>query len=99
MPSESAPRDVHVKGDVSGTFIVGDSNTVTNTTSRPEEGRRPSRQQNSAESGGEVFAVENGPMYVTYNRRDGENPANDEPTSDRTRESSEGPESPESPES
>ncbi|WP_457031847.1 hypothetical protein [Kitasatospora sp. P5_F3] len=66
MPTESTPSDIHA-GDVSGTFIVGDNNRVTNTAQRPEQPQSQPRQQNSAEDRAAVFAVEHGTMHVTYN--------------------------------
>lgn len=66
MPTESTPGNIHV-GDVSGTFIVGDDNHVTNTTTpHPEQPQPQPRQQNSAEDRAAVFAVEQGTMHVTY---------------------------------
>ncbi len=64
MRAESTHRDIRV-GDVSGTFIVGNENQVTNTTHHPEQPQP--RQQNSAEDQAAVFAVEHGTMNVTYN--------------------------------
>ncbi|MFE4873428.1 hypothetical protein [Streptomyces sp. NPDC056682] len=66
MHAESAHGDIHA-GDVSGTFIVGDNNRVTNTTRRPEQPEAQPQQQNSAEDQAAVFAVEHGTMHVTYN--------------------------------
>lgn len=66
MPAESTPGDIHT-GDVSGTFIMGDNNHVTNTTHHPEQPQPRPRQQNSAEDQAAVFAVEHGTMHVTYN--------------------------------
>ncbi|MEV7357187.1 hypothetical protein [Kitasatospora sp. NPDC091276] len=66
MPAESTPGTIHA-GDVSGTFIVGDNNHVTNTTHHPEQPQPQPRQQNSAEDQAAVFAVEHGTMHVTYN--------------------------------
>ncbi|MER5640553.1 hypothetical protein ABT095_26845 [Kitasatospora sp. NPDC002227] len=66
MPSDPTPTDIHT-GDVSGTFIVGDNNRVTNTTHHPEEPQPIPRQLNSAEDQAAVFAVEHGTMHVTYN--------------------------------
>ncbi|MDH6130943.1 hypothetical protein P3T37_000310 [Kitasatospora sp. MAA4] len=66
MPTESTPRDIHA-GDVSGTFVVGDNNRVTNTTHGPEQPQP--HQQNSAEDQAAVFAVEHGTMHVTYNAK------------------------------
>ncbi|MFJ7246623.1 hypothetical protein ACIQWA_18510 [Kitasatospora sp. NPDC098652] len=68
MPAESTPDAIRT-GDVSGTFIVGDNNRVTNTTDRPEQPQpdpQP-RQQNSAEDQAVVVALEHGTMHVTYN--------------------------------
>ncbi|CAM5657416.1 hypothetical protein AB0F92_26400 [Kitasatospora aureofaciens] len=65
MPAESTPGDIHTR-DVSGTFIVGDNNHVTNTTDRPEQSQSQPRQQNSAEGQAAVFSVERGTMHVTY---------------------------------
>ncbi|MGW2836708.1 hypothetical protein ACWCWD_02770 [Streptomyces sp. NPDC001493] len=74
MPAESAHGDIHA-GDVSGTFIVGDNNHVTSTTHEPEqqqsqqsqqEAQAQVQQRNSATDRAAVFAVENGPQYVTY---------------------------------
>ena len=62
MPAESTHGDIH-SGDVSGTFVVGDNNRVTNTT-RPSEQPQP---QNSAQDQAAVFAVQDGTMNVTYN--------------------------------
>ncbi|WP_217547689.1 hypothetical protein [Streptomyces sp. GbtcB6] len=64
MPKESAHGDIHT-GDVSGTFVVGDNNRVTNTTRHPE--RPQPQQQISAEDQAAVFAVQDGTMHVTYN--------------------------------
>ncbi|WP_089098647.1 hypothetical protein [Streptomyces hyaluromycini] len=64
MPTESAHGDIQT-GDVSGTFIVGDNNRVTNTTRHPE--RPQPQQQISAEDQAAVFAVGHGTMNVTYN--------------------------------
>ncbi|WP_181807248.1 hypothetical protein [Streptomyces shenzhenensis] len=70
MPPESTHGDVHT-GDVSGTFIVGDDNRVTNTTRPPEQPQPQPQpqpgQQNSAADQAAVFAVEHGTMHVTYN--------------------------------
>ncbi|MFD4507756.1 hypothetical protein [Streptomyces sp. NPDC058457] len=74
MPTESTHGDIHT-GDVSGTFIVGDDNHVTNTTLQPEQTQtqtqtqteRQPRQQSSAEDQAAVFAVQDGTMHVTYN--------------------------------
>ncbi|MCX5423815.1 hypothetical protein [Streptomyces sp. NBC_00078] len=68
MPAESTHGDIHT-GDVSGTVVVGDNNRVTNTTSPPEqpEPDPQPQQQSSAEDQAAVFAVQHGPMYVTYN--------------------------------
>lgn len=66
MPSESTHGDIHT-GDVSGTFVVGDNNRVTNTTRPPEQEQPQPRQQNSAADQAAVFAVEHGTMHVTYN--------------------------------
>jgi hypothetical protein len=66
MPAKSTPGDIHT-GDVSGTFIVGDNNHVTNTTDRPEQSQSQPRQQNTAEDRAAVFAVEHGTLHVTYN--------------------------------
>jgi triosephosphate isomerase len=65
MPAESTHRDIHT-GDVSGAFVVGDNNRVTNTTRHSERRQQP-HQQNSAEDQAAVFAVEHGTMHVTYN--------------------------------
>ncbi|WP_406440807.1 hypothetical protein OHB00_35015 [Streptomyces sp. NBC_00631] len=65
MPAESTHGDIHT-GDVSGTFVVGDNNRVTNTTRRPEQEQSQPRQQNSAADQAAVFAVEHGTMHVTY---------------------------------
>ncbi|MYT27561.1 MULTISPECIES: hypothetical protein [unclassified Streptomyces] len=62
MPAESTHGDIHT-GDVSGIFVVGDNNRVTNTKRPPEQ----PQQQNSAEDQAAVFAVEHGTMHVTYN--------------------------------
>ncbi len=64
MPAESTHGDIHA-GDVSGTFIVGDNNRVTNTAHDPEQPQP--HQQNSAEDQAAVFGVEHGTMHVTYN--------------------------------
>ncbi|PYC88021.1 hypothetical protein C7C46_01750 [Streptomyces tateyamensis] len=64
MPADPTPDTIHT-GDVSGTFIVGDNNSVTTTTHRPEQPQP--RQQNSAQDQAAVFAVEHGTMHVTYN--------------------------------
>lgn len=69
MPAESTHGDIHA-GDVSGTFIVGDNNRVTNATRRPEQPQP--HQQNSAEDQAAVFAVEHGTMHVTYNAAEAE---------------------------
>lgn len=74
MPEESTHGDIHVQ-DVTGTFIVGDNNRVTNTTLSPEQSHPQPQpqpqpqphQQNSAEGQAAVFAVEHGTMHVTYN--------------------------------
>lgn len=70
MPAEPTPRDIHA-GDVSGTFIVGDNNRVTNTARGPEQPPRLPQpqpyQQNSAQDQAAVFAVEHGTMHVAYN--------------------------------
>ncbi|MFJ4186258.1 hypothetical protein [Kitasatospora sp. NPDC089509] len=70
MPAEPTPNGIHA-GDVSGTFIVGDNNHVTNTTDQPEQPQpqpqSPPRQQNTAEDRAAVFAVEHGTLHVTYN--------------------------------
>lgn len=72
MPAESTHGDIHT-GDVSGTFVVGDNNRVTNTTRRPvqpvpQPGPDPEPQQrSSAEDQAAVFAVQHGTMHVTYN--------------------------------
>lgn len=65
MPAESTHGDIHT-GDVSGTFVVGDNNRVTNTTRHPEQ-PQPQPQQSSAEDQAAVFAVQHGTMHVTYN--------------------------------
>lgn len=62
MPKKSARGGIRTR-DVSGTFIAGDNNRVTNTTHRPEQ----PRQHNSAEDQAAVFAVGDGTMHVTYN--------------------------------
>ncbi|MET7518188.1 hypothetical protein ABZS88_32935 [Streptomyces sp. NPDC005480] len=62
MPTESAHGDIHT-GDVSGTFIVGNNNRVTNTTHGPEQ----PQQQSLAEDQAVVFASQHGDMHVTYN--------------------------------
>jgi hypothetical protein len=64
MPAESTHGDIHT-GDVSGTFVVGDNNRVTNTTPHPEQPQP--HQQSSAEDQAAVFAVQHGTMHVTYN--------------------------------
>ena len=64
MPAESTPGAIHT-GDVSGTFVVGDNNRVTNTT-RPPEQPQP-QQQSTAEDQAAAFAVQHGIMNVTYN--------------------------------
>jgi alkanesulfonate monooxygenase SsuD/methylene tetrahydromethanopterin reductase-like flavin-dependent oxidoreductase (luciferase family) len=64
MPAESTHGDIHT-GDVSGTFVVGDNNRVTNTMPHPEP-HQP-QQQSSAKDGAAAFAVQHGTMYVTYN--------------------------------
>lgn len=68
MPAESTHGDIHT-GDVSGTFVVGDNNRVTNTTRHPEQSQPQSQpqQQSSAEDQAAVFAVQDGTMHVTYN--------------------------------
>ncbi|WP_369225625.1 hypothetical protein AB5J52_32560 [Streptomyces sp. R39] len=74
MPPESTHGDIHT-GDVSGTFVVGDDNRVTNTTRPPEQPQPQPQpqsqpqpgQQNSAADQAAVFAVEHGTMHVTYN--------------------------------
>jgi len=66
MPAESTHGDIHA-GDVSGTFIVGSNNRVTNTTHHPEQPQPQPHQENSAEDQAAVFAVEHGTMHVTYN--------------------------------
>lgn len=66
MPANPTHGDIHT-GDVSGTFVVGDNNRVTNTTHTPEPPQPQSRQRNSAEDQAAVFAVEDGTMQVTYN--------------------------------
>ncbi|MER7182889.1 hypothetical protein ABT404_26040 [Streptomyces hyaluromycini] len=65
MPAESTHGDIHT-GDVSGTFVVGDNNRVTNATRDPEQQPQP-QQQISAEDQAAVFAVGHGTMNVTYN--------------------------------
>lgn len=75
MPAESTHGDIHT-GDVSGTFVVGDNNRVTNTTRRPVQpvppGSEPEPQQrSSAEDQAAVFAVQHGTMHVTYNAEAG----------------------------
>jgi hypothetical protein len=73
MPAESTHGDIHTgdihtgdihTGDVTGTFIVGDNNRVTNTTRGPEQPQP--HQRNSAQDQAAVFAVEDGTMHVTY---------------------------------
>jgi len=64
MPAESPHGDIHT-GDVSGTFVVGDNNRVTNTTHDPEQPQP--HQHSSAEDQAAVFAVQDGTMQVTYN--------------------------------
>ncbi len=66
MSAESTHGDIQT-GDVSGTFIVGDNNRVTNTTRHPEQPQPQPRQHNSAADQAAVFAVEHGTMHVTYN--------------------------------
>ncbi|TKA02186.1 hypothetical protein [Actinacidiphila oryziradicis] len=70
MPAETTHGDIHT-GDVSGTFVVGDNNRVTNTTRHPEQPQpqpQPQpQQQSSAEDQAAVFAVQHGTMHVTYN--------------------------------
>ncbi|MFE8949916.1 hypothetical protein [Streptomyces sp. NPDC007856] len=67
MPAESTHGDIHT-GDVSGTFVVGDNNRVTNTTRDPEQPQpQPQPQQSSAEDQAAAFAVQRGTMHVTYN--------------------------------
>lgn len=66
MPAESTHGDIHT-GDVSGTFVVGDNNRVTNTTRHPEQSQPQPQQQSSAEDQAAVFAVQDGTMHVTYN--------------------------------
>ncbi|MCX4549195.1 MULTISPECIES: hypothetical protein [unclassified Streptomyces] len=73
MPAESTHGDIHA-GDVTGTFIVGDNNHVTNTTRHPEQAQAQAQaeqpephQQNSAEDRAALFALERGTMHVTYN--------------------------------
>ncbi len=66
MPAEPTHGDIHT-GDVSGTFVVGDNNRVTNTTPPPEQPEPQPHQQSSAEDQAASFTVQDGPMYVTYN--------------------------------
>ncbi|MET7484077.1 hypothetical protein [Streptomyces sp. NPDC005538] len=68
MPTQPTHGDIHA-GDVSGTFIVGDNNRVTNTTPPPEQAQPHPQphQQTSAEGQAAVFAVQDGTMHVTYN--------------------------------
>ncbi|WP_031078178.1 hypothetical protein [Streptomyces sp. NRRL WC-3742] len=80
MPSEPTPDRIHT-GDVSGTFIVGDNNHVTNTKTESPEQPQP-HQRNSAEDHAAVFAVEHGTMRVTYNAAPA--PAPDPDGEDRT---------------
>ncbi|WP_427920928.1 hypothetical protein [Streptomyces sp. cg40] len=67
MSAEPTRGDIHT-GDVSGTFVVGDNNRVTNTTRAPEQPEPEPRsgQHSSAQDRAAVFAVQDGPMYVTY---------------------------------
>ncbi len=74
MSAESAHRSVRI-GDVSGTAIVGDNNTVTKTEQHPEQ--PPSRQENHAEDCSAVFALDHGTMHVTYNTAQPEREAED----------------------
>ncbi|MCX5535244.1 hypothetical protein OG785_32435 [Streptomyces sp. NBC_00006] len=86
MPEKSTHGDIHT-GDVSGTFVVGDNNRVTNTTRDPEQAQsRPApkpqpqpqpQQESSAADRAAVFALQHGTMHVTYNAAaepDAENP-------------------------
>ncbi|KIF73276.1 hypothetical protein QR77_03450 [Streptomyces sp. 150FB] len=67
MPVESTHGDIHT-GDVSGTFVVGDNNRVTNTTPHPDPQQpQPPQQQSSAKDKAAAFAVQDGIMHVTYN--------------------------------
>ncbi|MER5437557.1 hypothetical protein [Streptomyces sp. NPDC002790] len=71
MPTEPTHGDI-TAGDVSGTFVVGDNNNVTQTTHhteplppQPEPEPEP-RQQSSAQDQAAVFAQQHGTMHVTY---------------------------------
>ncbi|MGD6747040.1 hypothetical protein ACOKM3_35030 [Streptomyces sp. BH106] len=80
MAENSTHGDIHT-GDVSGTFVVGDNNRVTNTTRDPEQApSRPApepqpqpqpesqpQQESSATDRAAVFALQHGTMHVTYN--------------------------------
>ncbi|MFJ8948673.1 hypothetical protein ACIRO1_01110 [Streptomyces sp. NPDC102381] len=74
MPEKSTHGDIHT-GDVSGTFVVGDNNRVTNTTRDPEQAQSQAtpapkpqpQQESSAADRAAVFALQHGTMHVTYN--------------------------------
>jgi len=76
VPGEPTPPHVHVGGDVSGTFVVGNENHLTvNPAPQPQRPQsadattadRP-RQQNSAEGHANLFAVTDGTMHFTVNQ-------------------------------
>ncbi|MFI9273664.1 hypothetical protein ACIGXM_23545 [Kitasatospora sp. NPDC052896] len=65
MRAEPNSGGVHVEGDVSGTLIYGNNNSVTThrtdtPTPTPAEGQR-----NSAEDHASVYAVKRGTMHLT----------------------------------
>jgi hypothetical protein len=72
MPTQPTRGDI-TTGDVSGTFVVGDNNRVTNTTRDPEQApsqpapKPQPQQESSAADRASVFALQHGTMHVTYN--------------------------------
>ncbi|MFJ8931348.1 hypothetical protein ACIRLA_32685 [Streptomyces sp. NPDC102364] len=65
MPTEPTHGDI-TTGDVSGTFVVGDNNKVTQTTHQTEPPQPEPQQRSSAQDQAAVFAQQHGTMHVTY---------------------------------